>query len=69
MNSKLQKTNITMKDDWLMKNMFDEKGNLRPIWDFDRAVRQHSDFAFTDEAIEQSTSTVLRILQDFGLQG
>jgi hypothetical protein len=30
---------------------------------------QHPDFAFTDEAIEKSTSTVLRILQDFGLQG
>jgi hypothetical protein len=69
MNSRLQKTNITMKDDWLMKNMFDEKGNLRPIWDFDRATAQHPDFAFTDEAIEKSTSTVLRILQDFGLQG
>ena len=53
----------------MQQNMFDEKGNLRPVWDFDRALMQHPDFAFTDEAIEKSTSTVLRILQDFGLQG
>jgi len=38
MNTKLQRTDVTMKDNWLMKNMFDEKGNLRPIWDFDRAA-------------------------------
>jgi hypothetical protein len=69
MNSKLQKTNATMEDSWMQQNMFDEKGNLRPVWDFDRALMQHPDFAFTDEAIEKSTSTVLRILQDFGLQG
>lgn len=69
MNTKLQRTDVTMKDNWLMTNMFDEKGNLRPIWDFDRAAMKHPDFAFTDEAIEKSTSTALRILQDFGLQG
>lgn len=69
MNSKLQKTNVTMEESWLQQNMFDEKGNLRPVWDFDRALMQHPDFPYTDEAIEKSTSTVLRILQDFGLQG
>jgi len=68
-NSKLQKTNATMEDPWLQQNMFDEKGNLRPVWDFDRALMQHPDFAFTDEAIEKSTSMMLKILQDFGLQG
>ena len=69
MNTKLQKTNITMKDPWLQKNAFNDKGELRTLWEMDIAANKHPDWEFTDEANQKIGDTTLRILRDFGYQG
>ena len=68
-NSKLQRVDITMNDEWLQKNAKDEKGNLRPVWQMDTALMNHPDWEFTDEAQEKVGDVTLRILRDFGFQG
>ena len=68
-NSKLQRVDITMNDEWLQKNAKDEKGNLRPVWQIDAALMQHPDWEFTDEAHEKVGDVTLKILRDFGFQG
>lgn len=69
LNTKLQKTNITMKDPWLQKNAFNDKGELRTLWEMDVAANKHPDYPFTDEAHQKFGDTTLRILRDFGYQG
>lgn len=69
LNTKLQKTNITMKDPWLQKNAFNDKGELRTLWEMDIAANNHPDWQFTDEAHQKIGDTTLRILRDFGFQG
>ena len=69
LNTKLQKTNITMKDPWLQKNAFNDKGELRTLWEMDIAANNHPDWQFTDEAHQKIGDTTLRILRDFGYQG
>jgi hypothetical protein len=68
-NSKLQRVDMTMNDEWLQKNAKDEKGNLRPVWQIDEALMKHPDWEFTDEAQEKVGDVTLRILRDFGFQG
>jgi hypothetical protein len=68
-NSKLQRVDMTMNDEWLQKNAKDEKGNLRPVWQMDSALMQHPDWEFTDEAHEKVGDVTLKILRDFGFQG
>jgi hypothetical protein len=68
-NTKLQKTNATMKDPWLQKNAFNDKGELRTLWEYDVALNNHPDYPFTDEAHQKFGDTTLRILRDFGYQG
>ena len=68
-NSKLQRVDITMNDEWLQKNAKDEKGNLRPVWQMDSALMNHPDWEFTDEAHEKVGDITLKILRDFGFQG
>jgi hypothetical protein len=69
LNTKLQKTDITMKDPWLQKNAFNDKGELRTLWEMDIAANNHPDWQFTDEANQKFGDTTLRILRDFGYQG
>jgi hypothetical protein len=69
LNTKLQKTDITMKDPWLQKNAFNDKGELRTLWEMDIAANKHPDWEFTDEANQKIGDTTLRILRDFGYQG
>jgi hypothetical protein len=69
LNTKLQKTNITMKDPWLQKNAFNDKGELRTLWEMDIAANNHPDWQFTDEAHQKIGDATLRILRDFGYQG
>ena len=68
-NAKLQRVDITMNDEWMQKNVKDEKGNLRPVWQIDTALMNHPDWEFTDEAQEKSGDVTLKILRDFGFQG
>lgn len=68
-NSKLQRVDMTMNDEWFQKNAKDEKGNLRPVWQMDAALVQHPDWEFTDEAHEKVGDVTLKILRDFGFQG
>ena len=68
-NSKLQRVDMTMNDEWFQKNAKDEKGNLRPVWQMDAALMQHPDWEFTDEAHEKVGDVTLKILRDFGFQG
>ena len=68
-NSKLQRVDMTMNDEWFQKNAKDEKGNLRPVWQMDTALMQHPDWEFTDEAHEKVGDVTLKILRDFGFQG
>jgi hypothetical protein len=69
LNTKLQKTNMTMKDPWLQKNAFNDKGELRTLWEMDIAANNHPDWQFTDEAHQKIGDSTLRILRDFGYQG
>jgi hypothetical protein len=66
---KLQKANMTMKDPWFQQNMFNEKGELKTLWEMDMASMKHPDWEFTDEAHEKVGNFALSILRDFGLQG
>lgn len=68
-NNKLQRVDMTMNDEWFQKNVKDEKGNLRPVWQMDTALMNHPDWEFTDEAQEKVGDVTLRILRDFGFQG
>lgn len=68
-NSKLQRVDMTMNDEWIQKNAKDEKGNLRPVWQMDAALMKHPDWEFTDEAHEKVGDITLKILRDFGFQG
>lgn len=68
-NAKLQRVDITMNDEWMQKNVKDEKGNLRPVWQIDTALMNHPDWEFTDEAHEKVGDVTLKILRDFGFQG
>lgn len=67
--TKLQKANMTMKDPWFQKNMFNDKGELKTLWEMDMAAMQHPDWQYTDEAHEKVGNFALSILRDFGLQG
>jgi len=67
--TKLQKANMTMKDPWFQKNMFNDKGELKTLWEMDMAAMQHPDWEMTDEAHEKVGNFALSILRDFGLQG
>ena len=68
-NAILQKTNGTMKDKWFSQNIFDDKGELIPLWKADIALKKHEDWEFTDDAREEVSNMSLKILRDFGLQG
>jgi hypothetical protein len=68
-NSKLQRVDMTMNDEWFQQNAKDEKGNLRPVWQMDTALMNHPDWQFTDEAHEKVGDLTLKILRDFGFQG
>jgi len=68
-NSKLQRVDMSMNDEWFQKNAKDEKGNLRPVWQIDTALMNHPDWEFTDEAHEKVGDVTLKILRDFGFQG
>ena len=68
-NSKLQRVDMTMNDEWFQQNAKDEKGNLRPVWQMDAALMKHPDWEFTDEAHEKVGDVTLKILRDFGFQG
>lgn len=68
-NAVLQKTNGTMKDKWFSQNIFDDKGELIPVWKTDIALKKHEDWEFTDDAREEVSNMSLKILRDFGLQG
>ena len=68
-NAKLQRVDMTMNDEWFQKNVKDEKGNLRPVWQMDTALMNHPDWEFTDEAHEKVGDITLKILRDFGFQG
>jgi len=68
-SAKLQKANMTMKDPWFQQNMFNEKGELKTLWEMDMAAMKHPDWEFTDDAHEQVGNSALRVLRDMGLQG
>jgi hypothetical protein len=68
-SAKLQKANMTMKDPWFQKNMFNDKGELKSLWEMDMATMKHPDWEFTDDAHEQVGNSALRVLRDMGLQG
>ena len=67
--TKLQKANMTMKDPWFQQNMFNEKGELKTLWEMDMATMKHPDWEYTDDAREQVGNSTLRVLRDMGLQG
>jgi hypothetical protein len=61
--------NLTFKDEWFAKNIFNDKGEIDNYFEFDKKLMTHPDWEYGPEAKEKVSSSALRILQDMGLMG
>ena len=59
------KINLT---DPTLTGAINEKGNM-PLYEFQRALRQDPRWQYTNNAREDVSSSVMKVLQDFGFQG
>jgi hypothetical protein len=70
-NTKLDRSDLTMNDNWFQKNAKDEKGNLLSGYQLDAKIRADKSLGWdlTPEAQEEYGDYALNILKDFGLTG
>jgi hypothetical protein len=61
--------NLTFKDPWFAKNIFNDKGEIDNYFEFDKKLMTHPDWEYGPEAKEKVSGSALRILQDMGLMG
>lgn len=61
--------NLTFKDPWFTKNIFNDKGEIENYFEFDKKLMLHPDWEFGPEAKEKVSGSVLNVLQDMGLMG
>ena len=61
--------NLTFKDPWFAKNIFNDKGEIDNYFEFDKKLMLHPDWEFGPEAKEKVSGSVLNVLQDMGLMG
>ena len=70
-NTKLDRSDLTMTDNWFQKNAKDEKGNLVSGYQLDAKIKADPTLGWdlTPEAQEEVGDYALNILKDFGLTG
>jgi hypothetical protein len=70
-NTKLDRSDLTMNDNWFQKNSKDEKGNLLSGYQLDAKIKADKSLGWdlTPEAGEEYGNYALTILKDFGLTG
>jgi len=61
--------NLTFKDSWFAKNIFNDKGEIDNYFEFDKKLMQHPDWEYGPEAREKVGDSVKGTLQDMGLMG
>ena len=70
-NTKLDRSDLTMTDNWFQKNAKDEKGNLVSGYQLDAKIKADPTLGWdlTPEAQEEVGDYGLNVLKDFGLTG
>lgn len=70
-NTKLDRSDLTMTDNWFQKNAKDEKGNLVSGYQLDAKIKADKSLGWdlTPEGREEYSNYGLSVLKDFGLTG
>lgn len=70
-NTKLDRSDLTMTDNWFQKNAKDEKGNLVSGYQLDAKIKADKSLGWdlTPEGREEYSDYGLSVLKDFGLTG